>query len=70
MAKKKTHKQICVAKEDCYPRGIVREVIDYLKLFMPVTLAIRLLCILFVVFGMKNARIAFLVLDFINPSVL
>ena len=59
--KKKAHKQICVAKEDRYPRGIVREVIGYLKLFMPVTLAIRLLCILFVVFGMKNARIAFLV---------
>ena len=55
--KKKAHMQICVAKEDRYPRGIVREAIDYLKLFMPVTLAIRLLCILFVVFGMKNARI-------------
>ena len=28
---------------------------------MPATLAIRLLCLLFVVFGMKNAKIAFLV---------
>lgn len=59
--KKKAPKKICIAKEDRYPRGIVREVIAYLKLFMPVTLAIRLLCILFVVFGMKNSRIAFLV---------
>lgn len=63
MAKKKhkAAKQARVPKEDRYPRGIALAVIAFLTLFMPMTLAVRLVCILFVACGMTNNRIATLV---------
>ena len=60
MAKKskKAPKQNLVDKEDRYLHGIVYQVCAYLCMFMPRTLAVRLVCILFVACCMSNNRIA------------
>ena len=60
MAKKnkKAPKQNFVDKEDRYLHGIVYQVCAYLCMFMPRTLAVRLVCILFVACCMSNNRIA------------
>ena len=63
MAKKskKAPKHIRVNKEDRYLHGIVSEVCVFLSLFMPKTLAVWLVCILFVACGMGNNKISALV---------
>ena len=63
MARKynKTPKSLCVPMEDRYPRGIALGIINFLIMFMPKTLAVRLVAMLFLSVGLERKKVAMLV---------
>ena len=60
MAKKsaKNNGKLCIAKEDRWPRAISLQVIAFLCMIMPKTLAVRLVILLFASIGVPPKRIA------------